>query len=450
MTSSYPKHQLDMRRVRVLFETNSAMFVGVFICVLAYVYVTRNSVPHQSMWLWLAYMCSAFAFRFALQKRFKRISRNAAPFDAHKFERLHAIGLFLSASGWGLAGSVILPQQHELVLVLGLINVGLIAGGASAYAVSRASTFAVMFPMSIPLAIATFASGNEVLMAMGFMVALFAAIMARAAVKRRDFVLQAWRLADEKEILSQQLLETQAKATQSAKMAALGQMAAGIAHEINTPLAIIGVCAQTIQEMSEEEAPNLTSLRDYANQIDSTALRIAKIVGGLKNFARSGQNDSAQTIEVTNLIQDTLAFCHERLKRFGIQMRVEEIPEAQLVGHPAQLSQVLLNLLNNAADAVEGQQEKWISIACERRTDTLVIRVCDSGAGVPNEIRSKLMEPFFTTKDFGKGTGLGLSVAHGIAVAHGGSLILDETSFNTAFVLSLPLRSSAQESLKSA
>ncbi len=111
------------------------------------------------------------------------------------------------------------------------------------------------------------------------------------------------------------------------------------------------------------------------------------------------------------------------------------------MARPTQISQVLLNLLNNSFDAIEERAEKWIRVRFEINSNKkiLIIKVTDSGDGIPNEIVHKMMNPFFTTKDIGKGTGLGLSISKGIIEEHGGHLIYNAQSKNTEFVVELPI-----------
>src|SRR5262249_34026595 len=106
-----------------------------------------------------------------------------------------------------------------------------------------------------------------------------------------------------------------------------------------------------------------------------------------------------------------------------------------------QIGQVLLNLLSNAFDAVEHAPEKWVALSFSHQDGRVEIAIEDSGPGIPGDLRQRMFQPFFTTKPVGKGTGLGLSISHGIIHAHGGSLVLDESSDHTRFVMSLPLRS---------
>ncbi|MDZ4082989.1 MAG: ATP-binding protein, partial [Bdellovibrionales bacterium] len=181
--------------------------------------------------------------------------------------------------------------------------------------------------------------------------------------------------------------------------------------------------------------------------------RPAKIVSGLLTFSRDSRSDILQPVSLKRLLDDSLLFSIERFKKNDILLEVSEVPDIQVRGNSNELSQVLINLINNAHDAVRNEKVKKVSIDFELRlqpgqtTNGLVaISVTDSGPGVPAQIRSKIMQPFFTTKDVGKGTGLGLSISKGIAERHGGRLYLDPNSVRGArFVLEVPLGGVAQK-----
>ena len=137
-------------------------------------------------------------------------------------------------------------------------------------------------------------------------------------------------------------------------------------------------------------------------------------------------------------MNDTLALCSERFKAHGVNLQVEDLREdISFAGRPVQISQVLLNLLNNAHDAIEALAEKWIKVSFKNLEDRIRICVIDSGSGIPENVREKMMQPFFTTKAIGKGTGLGLSVSKGIIDEHQGVLTVDHTCPNTCFVIEL-------------
>jgi PAS domain S-box-containing protein len=227
---------------------------------------------------------------------------------------------------------------------------------------------------------------------------------------------------------------------QSAKMAALGEMAGGISHELNTPLAIISMKSSLLKELIENDEFHKNTFLEWVNTIETTTFRIAKIITGLKSFSRDGDHDHFASTNIKELIEDTLSLCIERFKNHGIELRVCEINKDIVADCRAtQISQALLNLLNNAHDTVVGRSEKWISIEIKKTDQNLMIGVTDSGPGISREIKDKIMQPFFTTKEVGKGTGLGLSIAKGILESHGGSLKLDSESKNTRFVLEFPV-----------
>jgi len=230
-----------------------------------------------------------------------------------------------------------------------------------------------------------------------------------------------------------------ARSAESAKMAALGEMAAGIAHEINNPLAIIHGNAGQLKEMAEMGTPPTGDVTKMAKKIEATAMRISKIVKSLRSFAREAQDDPFQCVPVKTIIEDTIEFCRERFRSHTTDLIVDPIPESlRIECRSVQVSQVILNLLNNAKDATETLPEKWVRLSTQDLGNTVEIAVTDSGKGIPQEIRAKILQPFFTTKEVGKGTGLGLSVSKGIVESHRGKLILDYQSPNTRFLVRLP------------
>ena len=245
------------------------------------------------------------------------------------------------------------------------------------------------------------------------------------------------------------IIQQQQTLVSSAKMLALGEMAGGVAHEINTPLAVMMMRIEQLQEAVQEgeyqEKDVLSTLLILKNTTD----RISKIVTGLRLFARDGRRTAAQPAVVTEIVDDTLSFCGERFKSLGVTVEKDysRWTDSQLSVEcrSVEISQILLNLLNNAFDVAVARPEKWIRIELIPNDDYLELAVRDAGS-VPQEVRSRLMNPFFTTKGVGKGTGLGLSISRGLAEGHSGQLFLDEQSAQTRFVLRLPWTQSKAES----
>ncbi|MFL5815488.1 MAG: ATP-binding protein [Bdellovibrionia bacterium] len=235
-------------------------------------------------------------------------------------------------------------------------------------------------------------------------------------------------------------LEAQrAKSEYAGKMAALGEMAGGVAHEINNPLAIICGSTEFIQSMIARKDVDQAKLGQLVDRIHHTAFRIVKIVKALRFFARDGSNAPFERESFQAIINDTLEFCQEKFRSHSVNLQLAPIsPELKIDCQAVQISQVLLNLLQNAFDAVQGLETRWIRLEVFEAESEIRIVVTDSGTGIPAELRSKIMLPFFTTKDVGKGTGLGLSISQGIITHHRGSLSVDDTSENTCFVVRLP------------
>ncbi|MBZ5491294.1 MAG: PAS domain S-box protein [Acidobacteriia bacterium] len=240
----------------------------------------------------------------------------------------------------------------------------------------------------------------------------------------------------------------QAQLEASSRLSSLGMMAGGIAHEINNPLTIIHACASDLLDLAQEteQMPREDVVRN-SKRIRETANRIARIVKSLRRIAREGSQDDFSTTQVGRIVEETLEMCRERFRSRSVKLIIPEIdPELKVVCREVQIAQVLLNLLQNAFDAVADEPgERWVRLDVAVRENVLQFSVTDSGPGVPAELKTRIMEPFFTTKDVGKGTGLGLSLSTTIAEEHGGKLELTDEAGHTCFCLTLPIISEKRQ-----
>lgn len=225
----------------------------------------------------------------------------------------------------------------------------------------------------------------------------------------------------------------------SARLVALGEMSAGIAHEINNPLTIITFKLNKLQRMLETETVDIDTHKEALRHIGLTVNRIAKIVKGLNSISRNAANDPMDKINLKNVTEDALELCRERFKNCSVDLRLEfeDAENYYINGRATQLTQVLLNLLGNALDAVTPLDEKWVQLKITQNENQILIIVTDSGNGIPEDIFEKIMQPFFTTKEVGKGTGLGLSISKNIILEHNGELFCDKNAQNTSFVIKL-------------
>lgn len=228
----------------------------------------------------------------------------------------------------------------------------------------------------------------------------------------------------------------------SSRLSSLGMMAGGIAHEINNPLTIIHASASDLIYMAQEgEQLPIEDILRKCKRIRDTADRIARIVKSLRRIAREGSQDEFFPAPVARIVEETLEMCRERFKIKSVRLIVPEIdPSLTVSCREVQIAQVLLNLLQNAFDAVVDEPgDRWVRLNVSTQDNALMFSVSDSGPGIPQELKSKIMEPFFTTKEVGKGTGLGLSLSTSIAEEHGGKLELRDETGHTCFCLTLPI-----------
>jgi len=231
------------------------------------------------------------------------------------------------------------------------------------------------------------------------------------------------------------LLKARAQATQSARLVALGEMSSGIAHEIRNPLAAIHLAATQIAEHPADAA----QVAQLGERIQRVVMRASHIIENLRLFARDASHDPFVAAPVERIVADTLELCAKRLTEAGVALTVVPIPSDLVVEcRPVQLSQVLVNLLGNAYDAVATASERWVHIEVKCDDARLEIAVTDSGPGIPAAVRLHMFEPFFTTKAPDRGTGLGLSLSRGLVEAHHGTLELDSASAHTRFVMRIP------------
>jgi len=249
-----------------------------------------------------------------------------------------------------------------------------------------------------------------------------------------------------------ELEEAQAQLIQSEKMSAIGQLAAGVAHELNNPLGgILGYAQFTLEKMKKKSPGQLadkevTSFIRYLTDIETQARRCKAIVQNLLRFSRSRRDSDFEAVDVRSIIEDTVTFVEHQLHMNQIELKLEfdaDLPTIQ--GSGGQLQQVFTNLIINAMHASAPETSITIksrySPALGEFGGAVELQFIDQGSGIEPENIKKIFEPFFTTKEVGKGTGLGLSVSYGIIKDHGGEIKVDSVvGRGTTFTLILPVQ----------
>lgn len=237
---------------------------------------------------------------------------------------------------------------------------------------------------------------------------------------------------------SLELREARNRSVQSEKLAAVGMMAGSIIHELMNPIAIIdGVAHRMLKQVVDGQiAPD--TFKEGCEKIINLVERVVKVKNSMRNMVRQ-TSEKPELCGIQAIIEDATNLAGYLAKQKSITIAVQPIPEGlEIVCRRVEISQIILNLLNNAIHAVESQLVRNVVIECADLGDQISISITDSGKGIPESEREKIFTMFYTTKPVGKGTGLGLSTSRQIALNHGGTLDLDPTSPATKFVLRLP------------
>ncbi|WP_412463381.1 sensor histidine kinase [Halobacteriovorax sp. RT-2-6] len=227
----------------------------------------------------------------------------------------------------------------------------------------------------------------------------------------------------------------------SSRLSAIGEMAGGIAHEINNPLTVIYGSIYQIKRLLSIGEMNKEAYDIHINRILDTIDRITRIISSLKVVSRESGEIKKEVIPLRDIIIDATAICSEKFRAHGVILKFDLDDDAfniKVNVDRVQLSQVFINLLNNAYDAVEGSESAWIDISVKNTEDSVLVYVMDSGPGINLDLRNKIFEPFYTSKEVGKGTGLGLSISKGILEKHQGELFLEPNKKTTCFVIKIP------------
>jgi signal transduction histidine kinase len=244
--------------------------------------------------------------------------------------------------------------------------------------------------------------------------------------------------------MAKKLEESQTQLLQAEKIASLGRLAAGVAHEINNPLAGILIYAEIMKRELEENA----GARENLEVIIGQTVRCQQIVNRLLEFSRQSLGQRI-LFDLNGIVTRCVDLIGHQPLFHNIEINLDLDPGApQIIGDPGQLQQVFTNLLLNAADAMQGQGKLSIVSRPAPGGNGVILTFTDTGPGIPLSIKDKIFEPFFTTKPPGKGTGLGLSIVYGVLQRHGGSIEVDSLlGGGTTFTIKLPLDSPEQREM---
>jgi C4-dicarboxylate-specific signal transduction histidine kinase len=236
-----------------------------------------------------------------------------------------------------------------------------------------------------------------------------------------------------------ELRDKQEQLVQAGKLATLGELTTGVAHELNNPLNNIGLfVGNVIDQIRLGEVATDLVVRELEKAMEQVR-KATEIISHLRTFGRAAPM-SVEPVDIDDVIERSLLLLHEQLRLRGIEVELELCPDELVVlGNPIQLEQVFINLLTNARDALEDSRRKTIRIATSRTDESIKIAFSDTGPGIAAEIEPRIFDPFFTTKEVGAGTGLGLSITYSILKEYGGEIsVSSRPGKGATFLIELP------------
>lgn len=225
---------------------------------------------------------------------------------------------------------------------------------------------------------------------------------------------------------------------ESSRLSMLGEMTGSIAHEIGNPLFIINANANILLKMAQNEQLNNVELQRRSHKIKEMITRVEVIIKTLKGFSRGNAETQRQFIDPIEIFKATKELMAIRLKKTEIELTFESEPDIRFFADLVPLSQIFINLINNAVDAVYDTEKPWIKVRCYKQNDQIIVDVQDSGNGIPEAIRSQLFKRVITSKPEGKGTGLGLRITKQLIESFDGKIEIDDQSKHTRFLIYFP------------
>jgi C4-dicarboxylate-specific signal transduction histidine kinase len=253
-------------------------------------------------------------------------------------------------------------------------------------------------------------------------------ILDRGMVMSRDLVGAPLRMVGTFSDITN-LKEVEFKMNQASKLISMGEMAAGLAHEVNNPLTIIAASLKFLTKFKDDPENFAASIQKIQKNTD----RISKIIKGLKKFSRISEENNYLNCSLDIIVKEALSLTESKAKLENTIVTYDLQENLYIFCDEIGIEQVLINLINNAIDAIKNSENRWVKIQLSSDTNSVILRIIDSGSGIPEKISLKLFDPFFTTKVVGEGTGLGLSITKGILDKHNATICVLPNEKNTCF-----------------
>ncbi len=429
----------------MLFERKFSIYIASFTAMCVFCVVIYQSDLKIKLLVWSPLFCIYLLLRYSTTSFYEKNLFKASN-NPEYFERLNLFNAFFGGGIWGVSSLLFFSHLDpiQVVITIGMYT-GLAAGSLATNAASMRASSAYIFSLFTPAIASCFLYPFQYSYYVAGMLTLALLSYIKCAAMIYDSLYKSVKASLEKEDLIRQVaqtnqkrLEAEKQSLQSAKLATLGEMAAGIAHEINNPLAIISGNIEMIQ-MQLKKSEVKIDLSRYIENCDRNIIRISNLVSSLKRMSYNNKEEIFEDVQIKKILEDAFSFSIEKMKHDGIKFNINiDDSDDYVYCNSLYISQVLLNLVNNSIHAVSKHDQPWINVTSKRDDKFIYLMVTDSGKGISAEVAKKIFDPFFTTKDINTGTGLGLSLSKNMAMRSGGDLYLDRGHKNTRFILKIP------------
>ncbi len=408
-------------------QPSSLLLSGVGILLLVFPYIEVINLYFVT-WMTISYL--TLSLRAGLIVWYKNLINQSKTFRI-QHELLYAGALFLHGSA--TTGILFLAESGSTsgtVYITYLFLLAILSGGISRTSSSRVCSNALIFGIMGTAAIVQFFQDPIAwfnVIAFG-VYGVFVFITAKQNVHQFDYQFELIRERENhiqklsKMIaLEEELKEQKAMTHHLEKMASLGEMAGNIAHEINNPLTIIKGNVEILEKKMGRKG-----VEKHYDAVYSTVHRITEIIDNLKGFSRRSSEEPQTIVNLRKVIQEVIGLAGEKMRVKGIELHLHKIRPVMIQGKHSGLLQVLLNIVNNSIHAVEPLENREIHIEMDVSDKNCILKVRDSGPGVPKDIQNKIFAPYFSTKDPEQGTGLGLSICKKLIEDMGGDVYLSK------------------------
>lgn len=422
------KQTYEAERVKLLMKKNvSTLALAVVSSILFFFVFKKDMNPLSLFFIVLPY--SIFSLiRYFLCEKFWKLENITTAFDYERWEDYFSFLTLLSGLSFGMMVFWCFTKNDYISQIFCIaVALGYSSGANNAYSASMKTV--IMYTISVLGSLVLsfiFKGGESVHIILSVMTILFFLNGIVGAKNINEMIRQH--------------VENKFNSIHLANMNVLGDMAAGMAHEINNPLTIMNGQITYLRNRMKSNEMDKTIFEDRLERLSQNIKRISIIINGLTQYSSTSTDKELEVVDIKNSVEKALDFCSAKLAEKIISTEVECLTEKHFIkGRSFDLKQAFISIINNSIDAISSCDEKWIKIKISQEERQLIIRFTDSGKGIPEDIVEKIMLPFFTTKDIGQGLGLGLSTASGIIRCHQGELAYDSSQINTSFVISFSL-----------